>query len=61
MEKYKKVIKNSKFKISTPTLEKKIDLTDGSYSVSGIQNYFEYINQMTSNNDCSYSNKNIPK
>lgn len=61
MEKYKKVIKNNKFKISTPTLEKKIDLTDGSYSVSGIQNYFEYINQMTSNNDCSYSNKNIPK
>ena len=61
MKKYKKVIKNNKFKISTPTLEKKIDLTDGSYSVSGIQNYFEYINQMTSNNDCSYSNKNIPK
>ena len=61
MEKYKKVIKNNKFKISTPTLEKKIDLTDGSYSVSGIQNYFEYINQMKSNNDCSYSNKNIPK
>ena len=61
MEKYKKVIKNNKFKISTPTLEKKIDLTDGSYSLSGIQNYFEYINQMTSNNDCSYSNKNIPK
>ena len=61
MKKYKKVIKNNKFKISTPTLEIKIDLTDGSYSVSGIQNYFEYINQMTSNNDCSYSNKNIPK
>ena len=34
---------NNKFKISTPTWNDEFDLPDGSYSVSDIQNYFEYI------------------
>ena len=34
---------NNKFKISTPTWDDKFELTDGSYSVSDIQDYFEYI------------------
>ena len=42
-----KNIKNSynknKFKISTPTWNDKFALPDGSYSVSDIQHYFEYI------------------
>ena len=35
--------KNNKLKISTPTQNDKFELPDGSYSVSDIQNYFEYI------------------
>ena len=34
---------NHKFKISTPTWNDKFELPDGSYSVSDIQDYFEYI------------------
>ena len=34
---------NNKFKISTPTWNDEFELPDGSYSVSGIQDYFEYI------------------
>ena len=34
---------NNKFKISTPTWNDKIELPDGSYSVSDIQDCFEYI------------------
>ena len=34
---------NSKFKISAPTWNDKFELPDGSYSVSDIQDYFEYI------------------
>ena len=34
---------NNKFKISTPTWSEEFKLPDGSYSVSGIQDYFEYI------------------
>ena len=33
---------NNKFKISAPTWNNKFELPDGSYSVSDIQNYFEY-------------------
>ena len=33
---------NNKFKISAPTWNDKIELPDGSYSVSNIQDYFEY-------------------
>ena len=34
---------NNKFKISAATWNDKIDLPDGWYSVSDIQDYFEYI------------------
>ena len=34
---------NNKFKISAPTWNDKFKLVDGSYSVSDIQDYFEYI------------------
>ena len=34
---------NNKFKISAPTWNKEFTLPDGSYSVSDIQDYFEYI------------------
>ena len=34
---------NNKFKISVPTCNDKFELSDGSYSVSDIQDYFEYI------------------
>ena len=39
----KSVYNNNKFKISAPTRNDKIELPDGSYSVSDIQDYFEYI------------------
>ena len=39
----KKSYKNNKFKISAPTWNEEFELPDGSYSVSHIQNYFEYI------------------
>ena len=35
--------KNNKFKISAPTWNENFELPDGSYSVSDIQDYFEYI------------------
>ena len=34
---------NDKFKISAPTWNDEFELPDGSYSVSDIQDYFEYI------------------
>ena len=34
---------NNKFKISAPTWNDKFELPDRSYSVSNIQDYFEYI------------------
>ena len=34
---------NNKFKISAPTWSEKFELPDGSYSVTDIQDYFEYI------------------
>ena len=39
----KRSYNNNIFKISAPTWNDKFDLPDGSYSVSGIQDYFEYI------------------
>ena len=38
-----KLCKNSKFKISAPTWNEKFYWTDGSYSVSDIQDYFEHL------------------
>ena len=43
----KKQYKNSKSKISAPTWDKKFELPYGSYSVLGIQDYFEYIIKKT--------------
>ena len=34
---------NNKFKISVPKWNDKLEITDGSYSVPNIQDYFEYI------------------
>ena len=34
---------NNKFKISAPTWGEEFELPDGSYSISDIQDYFEYI------------------
>ena len=42
--------KNNKFKISAPTWSNKFELPDGPYSISDIQNYFEYILKKHSEN-----------
>ena len=39
----KKSYKNNKFKISAPIWNEEFELLDGSYSISDIQDYFEYI------------------
>ena len=39
--------KNNKFKISAPTWNDTFDFPDGSYSISDIQNYFEFIIKKT--------------
>ena len=39
----KKSYKNNKFKISVPTWNEEFELPDGSYSISDIQDYLEYI------------------
>ena len=36
---------NNKFRISGPTWNDKFELADGSYSISDIQDYFEYISK----------------
>ena len=38
---------NNNFKISAPTWNDEFELPDGSYSISGIQDYFEYILKKT--------------
>ena len=43
MENIKSSYNNNKFKISAPTWHEEFELPDGSYSVSDIQDYFEYI------------------
>ena len=42
-ENVKSSYNNNKFKISAPTWSEEFELPDGSYSVSDIQDYFEYI------------------
>ena len=39
----KSIYENSKFKISAPTWNESFDLPDGSYNISEIMDYFEYI------------------
>ena len=43
MEKYKKSYRNNKFKISASTWNEEFELPDRSYSISDIQDYYEYI------------------
>ena len=38
---------NNKFKTSAPTWDDEFELPDGSYSISDIQDYFEYILKKT--------------
>ena len=42
-KKLKSTYSNNKFKIPAPRWNNKFELPDGSYSVSDIQDYFEYI------------------
>ena len=42
---------NNKFKISAPIWSDEFELQDGSYSISNIQDYFEYILKKYSEND----------
>ena len=49
--------KNNKSKISAPTWRDEFELTDGSYSISNIQDYFEYILKKHSKNVDKPSNK----
>ena len=39
----KSIYKNNKFKISAPTSNETFDLPDGSYNITALQNYFEYV------------------
>ena len=39
----KNAYKNNKFKISAPTWNEEVELPDGSYTTSDIQDYFEYV------------------
>ena len=39
----KSAYNNNKFKIAAPTWNDKFDLPDGSYYISDIQDYFEYV------------------
>ena len=50
MENIKSSFKNNKFKISAPTWSNKFELADESYSISDIQDYFEYILKKDSGN-----------
>ena len=43
MVKFGKVNKNNTFKISSLTWNEEFELPDGSYPISDIQDYFEYI------------------
>ena len=42
MENIKSTYNNNKFKIPAPTWNDELESPDGSYSVSDIQDYFEY-------------------
>ena len=50
MEKRKKLIQNNKCKISAPTWSEEFKPPNGSYSISDIQDYFEYILKKHSEN-----------
>ena len=46
----KSLYNNNKLKISAPTWSDEFQLPDGSYSISDIQDYFEYISKKHSEN-----------
>ena len=53
---------NNKFKISAPTWNDEFNLPDGSYSVSDMQDYFEYIikkHETIPDNPCCDESKRI--
>ena len=50
MENIKSLYNNNKFKISAPTWSDEFELPDGSYSISDIQDYLEYILKKHSEN-----------
>ena len=50
--------KNNKLKISAPTWSDEFELPDGSYSISDIQDYFEYILKKHSENRITFKIKN---
>ena len=50
MENIKSSYNNSKFKVSAPTWNNEFELSHGSYSISYIQDYFEYILKKNSEN-----------
>ena len=43
MKKYWKILKEQQIQISAPTWNEEFELPDGSYFISDIQDYFEYI------------------
>ena len=49
-KKKKSFYENNKFKTSAPTCSDEFELPDGSYSISSIQDYFEYILKKHSGN-----------
>ena len=54
--------KNNKCEISAPTWNEEFELSGGSYSTSGIQDYFEYIyKKKTWTKDSQSFTKNIRK
>ena len=55
----KSAYNNNKFKISAPTWKETFDLLDGLYSLSNIQDYFEFIKKLTSSNLCEQDQKHI--
>ena len=48
-KKFNKSYKNNKFEISSPTWNEQFELTGESYSISDIQDYFEYISKKKKN------------
>ena len=55
---------NNKFKISSLTWNETFDLSDGSYSISDIQDYFEFIikkHETLNKNPFQISNSNLCK
>ena len=51
--------KNNKFKISAPTWSDEFELPDGSYSISDIQDYFEYILKKHSESVVTHQSKSL--